>query len=61
MTELITNIEMRDASICIGPDNVYYLVGSMSDNSIWYHNEGVNLWKSVDLKNWTYVGLVWSF
>jgi hypothetical protein len=61
MTELISNIEMRDASICIGPDNVYYLVGAMSDNSIWYHNEGVNLWKSVDLKNWTYVGLVWSF
>lgn len=61
MTELISNIEMRDASICLGPDNVYYLVGAMSDNSIWYHNEGVNLWKSVDLKNWTYVGLVWSF
>ena len=61
MTELISNIEIRDASICLGSDNVYYLVGSMSDNSIWYHNEGINLWRSVDLKNWTYVGLVWSF
>lgn len=61
MTELISNIEMRDASICLGPDNMYYLVGSMSDNSIWYHNEGINLWRSVDLKNWTYIGLVWSF
>ena len=61
ITTLIPNVSLRDVSICMGADNAYYLVGTMSDNSIYYHNEGVNLWRSVDLKNWTYIGLVWSF
>jgi hypothetical protein len=61
ITTLIPNVSLRDVSICTGTDNAYYLVGVMSDNSVYYHNEGVNLWRSVDLKNWTYIGLVWSF
>ncbi|MEI8086717.1 MAG: T9SS type A sorting domain-containing protein, partial [Paludibacter sp.] len=61
ITALIPNVSLRDVSICVGADNAYYLTGAMSDNSIYYHNEGVNLWRSLDLKNWTYIGLVWSF
>jgi beta-xylosidase len=61
ITTLIPNVSLRDVSICMGADNAYYLVGTMSDNSVYYHNEGVNLWRSIDLKNWTYIGLIWSF
>ena len=61
MTALISDVSLRDVSICVGADNRYYMVGAMSDNNIWCRNEGVNLWRSNDLKNWTYVGLIWSF
>lgn len=61
ITTLLSNISMRDVSITVGADYAYYLTGTMSDNSVYYHNEGVNLWRSLDLKNWTYIGLVWSF
>lgn len=61
MTALISDVSLRDVSICLGADNSYYLVGSMSDNNIWCRNEGVNLWRSPDMKAWTYVGLIWSF
>lgn len=61
ISALLPNISMRDVSIVVGADNAYYLTGTMSDNSVYYHNEGVNLWRSLDLKNWTYIGLVWSF
>ncbi|MEI6753629.1 MAG: T9SS type A sorting domain-containing protein [Paludibacter sp.] len=61
MTALITDVSLRDVSICVGADKMYYMVGAMSDNNIWCRNEGVNLWRSNDLKTWTYVGLIWSF
>ncbi|MFZ4456885.1 MAG: Ig-like domain-containing protein [Bacteroidales bacterium] len=61
MTALISDVSLRDVSICVGADKMYYMVGSMSDNNIWCRNEGVNLWRSNDLKTWTYVGLIWSF
>ena len=61
MTALILDVSLRDVSICVGADRMYYMVGAMSDNNIWCRNEGVNLWRSNDLKTWTYVGLIWSF
>jgi hypothetical protein len=61
MTALISDVSLRDVSICVGADKMYYMVGSMSDNNIWCRNEGVNIWQSNDLKTWTYVGLIWSF
>ena len=61
MTTLISDVSLRDVSICVGADNKYYMVAAMSDNNIWCRNEGVNLWRSNDLKTWTYVGLIWSF
>ncbi|KAL2788711.1 glycosyl hydrolase [Aspergillus keveii] len=50
-----------DTSITLGPDDTYYLSGTGGDNDAWFHNEGINLWKSTNLKTWSYVGLIWSF
>jgi xylan 1,4-beta-xylosidase len=61
ISPIITGISLCSASICLGADSAYYLTGANSENNVWYHNEGVNLWRSVDLKNWNYLGLVWSF
>ena len=61
ITALISNVGLRDVSICLGADSAYYLTGAKSDMNIWYNNEGINLWRSYDLKTWTYIGLVWSF
>ncbi|MEO6548989.1 MAG: family 43 glycosylhydrolase [Ferruginibacter sp.] len=55
----LLELHLRDAVICVGGDGNYYLTGSAGDN-IWAWAEGVELWKSADLKTWTYVGLVWS-
>jgi len=50
---------VRDTIICLGGDGNYYMTGSTGDN-IWAFNDGVELWKSHDLKRWEYLGLVWS-
>lgn len=52
--------QIRDPVICLGGDGNYYLTGSTGAD-IWHFNDGVELWKSPDLKNWEYMGLVWSF
>jgi beta-xylosidase len=57
---LIADTQIRDTIVRQGGDGNYYLTGS-SGNDIWDHNDGVELWRSPDLKAWTYVGLVWSF
>ncbi len=59
---------VRDTSICVGGDGMYYLTGTTADNPAgshdktgwWYVNEGIRVWKSKDLKNWEPLGLVWS-
>ena len=38
-------------------DGNFYMTGSTGEN-IWAYNQGVELWKSPDLKKWEYVGLV---
>jgi beta-xylosidase len=55
----LLELHLRDAVICVGGDGNYYLTGSSGDN-IWAYAEGLELWKSPDLKTWTYLGLVWS-
>jgi beta-xylosidase len=35
------------------------MTGSTGGN-IWAYNEGVELWRSTNLTDWTYLGLVWS-
>ena len=44
----------------LGGDGSYYLTGSSGAN-IWDFNDGIELWRSADLKKWDYVGEVWSF
>ncbi len=56
----ILNIQIRDVAITLGGDGFFYLTGSTGDD-IWDFNDGIELWKSPDLKNWEYLGLVWSF
>ncbi len=55
----LLELHLRDTVICLGGDGNYYMTGSSGDN-IWDRNDGVELWKSKDLKNWSYLGLVWS-
>lgn len=57
---LLPDTQIRDTVVILGPDGNYYLTGS-SGEDIWDHNDGVELWRSPDLQNWTYLGLVWSF
>jgi xylan 1,4-beta-xylosidase len=55
----IWELHLRDTIICLGGDGNYYMTGSSGDN-IWDKNDGVELWRSTDLKKWDYLGLVWS-
>jgi len=56
----LLDIQVRDTIIILGGDGQYYLTGSTGVD-IWDFNAGVELWRSSDLQNWTYLGLVWSF
>jgi len=50
---------LRDPSICLGPDGQYYLTGTVEP--FWGFNEGIELWRSPDLTNWTGLGFVWKY
>lgn len=52
---------VRDTCVCLGPDKVYYLIGTTGAPTWWQTNEGIRMWKSKDLKTWEPMGLVWSF
>lgn len=51
---------LRDPSITTGPDGMYYLTGTTGWPNWWKTNEGIRVWKSKDLRNWTPLGLVWT-
>lgn len=55
----IHHVHIRDTIIQPGPDGWYYMTGSTGDN-IWATNDGVELWRSRNLADWEYRGLVWS-
>ena len=55
----LMELHLRDTVIIVGGDGNYYMTGSSGDN-IWWFNDGVELWRSKDLKKWDYLGLVWS-
>jgi beta-xylosidase len=57
---LIPDTQLRDTVVIVGGDGNYYLTGSSGDD-IWDYNDGVELWRSSDLKTWTCLGLVWTF
>lgn len=54
----LLDLHIRDTVICVGGDGNYYMTGSTGDD-IWDFNDGVELWRSPDLKSWDYLGLVW--
>jgi len=51
---------VRDTSVCLGPDGMYYLTGTTGHPTWWQTNEGIRLWKSADLKTWKPLGFVWK-
>jgi xylan 1,4-beta-xylosidase len=53
------DVQMRDTSICLGGDGMYYLTGTTGSN-IWVSNEGIELWRSPDLKQWDRIGFVFN-
>jgi hypothetical protein len=55
----LMEVQVRDTIITLGGDGNYYMTGSTGEN-IWAFNDGVELWRSPDLEQWTYMGLVWS-
>jgi len=50
---------LRDTSICLGPDDTYYMTGTIEP--FWKYNEGIRLWKSPDLVHWEPLGMVWKY
>lgn len=52
---------MRDTAMCVGPDKMYYLIGTTGHPTWWTSNDGLRIWKSKDLKTWDAMGLVWSY
>ncbi len=56
---LLMDTPLRDTSICLGPDGTYYLTGTVEP--FWADNQGIKLWKSPDLTNWTALGFVWKY
>lgn len=57
---LIPDMQLRDTIVILGGDGNYYMTGS-SGSDIWDFNDGIELWRSADLKKWDYVGEVWNF
>ena len=55
----LLEVQVRDTVMAVGGDGNYYMTGSTGEN-IWAFSDGVELWRSPDLKTWTYLGLVWS-
>ncbi len=54
-------VPIRDASICRGPEGVYYLTGALATGGDdFQNNDGIHLWRSTDLENWKRIGQVWS-
>jgi hypothetical protein len=50
---------LRDTSVCRGPEGMWYLTGTVQP--FWDFNEGIQVWKSPDLTNWTALGFVWKY
>ncbi len=55
----LVEAQVRDTVVCRGGDGNFYMTGSTGGN-IWAFNDGVELWRSPDLKRWSYMGLVWT-
>lgn len=49
---------LRDTSICLGPENTYYLTGTTQAPG---NNRSIRLWRSTDLEKWEPLGVVWEY
>ena len=49
---------LRDTSICVGGDGMYYLTGTTGDIPTWWTDQRrrIRVWKSADLKTWEPLG-----
>ncbi len=56
----LLDVGLRDTSICKGPDNTFYMTGTIGPNFMT-DNAGIPLWRSSDLVHWESLGLVWAF
>ncbi len=45
--------DIRDTSICLGGDGMYYLTGTTGSPDMWAVTGALQLWKSPDMKSWT--------
>jgi xylan 1,4-beta-xylosidase len=59
--EPVFDFPVRDTCVCLGPDGVYYLIGTTGHPTWWHTNDGIRLWKSKDLKQWESAGPIWTF
>ena len=64
----VIDVMMRDAEICKGGDGAYYMTGTTGDKDFmlpgpksWLISKGIQVFRSVDLKNWKSLGYVWTF
>ena len=61
--------KIRDASAMRGPDGAYYLTGTTGPEEFfgeftprgWLLNDGIQVFRSLDARNWRSLGWVWSF
>ena len=55
----LLDLHIRDTYITRGGDGYFYMTGSTGDNPQLF-NDGVELWRSTDLRDWKYLGVVWN-
>jgi xylan 1,4-beta-xylosidase len=55
----LLDLHIRDTYITRGGDGNFYMTGSTGDRPQVF-NDGVELWRSADLREWKYLGVVWS-
>jgi xylan 1,4-beta-xylosidase len=56
----LLDLHIRDTIVRLGADGNYYMTGSTGAD-IWNKAaDGIELWRSADLKKWDYLGVVWN-
>ena len=55
----LSDMPLRDTSICRGPDGTWYLTGTVPP--FWSYNEGIKVWRSKDMRKWESLGMVWKY
>jgi beta-xylosidase len=56
---MLSDMNLRDTSVCRGPDGTWYLTGTFPP--FWSYNEGIKVWQSKDMKRWEPLGMVWRY